>query len=477
MNRAIRLVRNVASSSFHSPLNSLSQTLSNHAITRHHQQGRDLITQQAVQFSSCANTARSDLRPCIRLFAKTKTRRTPISIINNNVAFMRASVARYASNSANKDEFNSRITSKLQDYLHAMKKRQQELDEELREGSEGMKTGQFAAKSKELSRLNIILQKHAEFESAKKEFAALREMIQDPSTDSELKQLAIDEQFEKRIELEKKERELLTLILPKDEAEERNAILEVRPGTGGDEATLFTMELFNLYRKFAKRRGWKFEVLTCTSSDVKGYKDATALISGSGVYGALQFESGVHRVQRVPETETLGRVHTSTATVAILPEAEDVDVQIEMKDLRIDTYRASGAGGQHVNTTDSAVRITHIPTGTVVAIQDQRSQHQNKERAMKVLRSRLFEMQRAKVAAERAAARAGQVGRGNRNERIRTYNFPQERITDHRVNLTLHGMEKMMEGELLDEFIEALQLDAQTEQLAAFSAEANSNNK
>ena len=256
-------------------------------------------------------------------------------------------------------------------------------------------------------------------------------------------------------------------LLPKDADDERNALLEVRAGTGGDEAALFAAELFRIYQKYAALRGWRFEILDLSETGLGGFKEATASISGRDVFARLKFESGVHRVQRVPETEAAGRIHTSAATVAVLPEAEDVDIRIEERDLRIDVFRASGPGGQSVNTTDSAVRITHIPTGLVVIQQDKKSQHKNKAKALKVLRSRLYDMERRARDSARAAERKSQVGSGDRSERIRTYNFPQGRVTDHRINLTLYKIDKVMSGEALDEIIDATLAEDQAAKLAA----------
>jgi peptide chain release factor 1 len=261
------------------------------------------------------------------------------------------------------------------------------------------------------------------------------------------------------------ERDLQAMLLPKDAADEKNAILEVRAGTGGDEAALFAAQLFRMYQRYAQLRGWRFETMEIGETGLGGYRDATANISGAGVFARLKFESGVHRVQRVPQTEASGRIHTSTATVAVLPEAEEVDVQIEDKDLRIDIFRSSGPGGQSVNTTDSAVRITHMPTGIVVQQQDEKSQHKNKAKAMKILRSRIYEAERARTDALRAADRKGQVGSGDRSERIRTYNFPQGRVSDHRINLTVYEIDKVMEGEL-DRFIDALIAEDRAAKLA-----------
>lgn len=268
------------------------------------------------------------------------------------------------------------------------------------------------------------------------------------------------------------ERELQLMLLPKDAADERNVILEVRAGTGGDEAALFAGDLFRMYERYAASQGWKVELISASEGEVGGYKEIIASISGAGVYAKLKFESGVHRVQRVPVTEGGGRIHTSAATVAVLPEAEEVDVEIEDKDLRIDVYRASGAGGQHVNKTESAVRITHLPTGIVVAQQDEKSQHKNKARALQILRARIFDAERERLDRERAANRKGQVGSGDRSERIRTYNFPQGRVTDHRINLTLHKLEQVLEGDALGEMIDALIAEDQAVRLAALEGES-----
>jgi len=259
-------------------------------------------------------------------------------------------------------------------------------------------------------------------------------------------------------------------LLPKDEADARNAILEVRAGTGGDEAAIFAADLMRMYQRYAEARGWKFEVMSVSENDVGGYKDASATVSGRGVFERMKFESGVHRVQRVPVTESSGRIHTSTATVAVLPEAEEVDVDIDEKDIRVDVYRASGPGGQSVNTTDSAVRITHLPTGIVVTQQDEKSQHKNRAKAMKILRARLYEAERMARDSERAEARRSQIGSGDRSERIRTYNFPQNRVTDHRINLTLHKLDRLILGEGLDEMIDALASEDQSARLAALES-------
>lgn len=269
------------------------------------------------------------------------------------------------------------------------------------------------------------------------------------------------------------EHELKMLLLPKDAADDRNVILEVRAGTGGDEAAIFAGDLFRMYQRYAAFKGWRVDVISASEGEHGGYKEIVANIFGAGAYAHLKFESGVHRVQRVPATEAQGRIHTSAATVAVLPEAEDVDIQINESDLRIDVYRSSGPGGQSVNTTDSAVRITHLPTGLVVAQQDEKSQHKNKAKALKILRARLYERERQRLADERSATRRGQIGTGDRSERIRTYNFPQGRVTDHRINLTLYKLDQVIEGAALEELVQALMTAHQAELLAAAEADAN----
>jgi peptide chain release factor 1 len=323
----------------------------------------------------------------------------------------------------------------------------------------------FSEWSRELAEIEPIAARLSDFRAAERARDEAEAMLADP----ELCDLAAAELEELRILLPRLERELRLALLPRDAADERSAILEVRPAAGGDEAALFAAQLFGAYQRYAALRGWRFELLDYDESDLGGVKGAVAEIAGRGVFARLKFESGVHRVQRVPATEGQGRIHTSTVTVAVLPEAEEVDVQIDEKDLRIDTYRASGAGGQHVNKTDSAVRITHLPSGLVVAMQEEKSQHKNRAKAMRVLRARLYEQSRASAAAARAADRRGQVGTGDRSERIRTYNFPQGRVTDHRIGLTLHKIDRVMLGEF-DEIIEALIADDEAARLAADAA-------
>jgi peptide chain release factor 1 len=320
--------------------------------------------------------------------------------------------------------------------------------------------------SREFAELEPVAQAIEELKLRQGEAADLAVMIADPGTDPEMRAMAEEEFLALKERLPALEREILISLLPKDAADERSAILEVRAGTGGDEAALFAGELFQMYQRYAQLHGWRFETMETSYSDMGGFREAVAEINGRGVFAKLKFESGVHRVQRVPKTETQGRIHTSTATVAVLPEAEEVDIDIQEKDLRIDVFRSSGPGGQSVNTTDSAVRITHIPTGVVVSQQDEKSQHKNKAKALKILRARLYEAERSKLHNERAATRKGQVGTGDRSERIRTYNFPQGRVTDHRINLTLYKIDKVVSGESLDEIIDALTTQDQAERLA-----------
>ncbi|MFA7430794.1 MAG: peptide chain release factor 1 [Rhodospirillaceae bacterium] len=320
----------------------------------------------------------------------------------------------------------------------------------------------IAKLSKELSDLGPIVERILELKKVRADLAEAEAMMADP----EMRALAEDEVYSLRDRIPELEREVRVSLLPKDEADERNAILEVRAGTGGDEAALFAAELFRMYERYAALQGWKFEVMEVNDTPIGGYKEASATITGRNVFGRLKYESGVHRVQRVPETESGGRIHTSAATVAVLPEAQEVDVQIEEKDLRIDTYRSQGAGGQHVNTTDSAVRITHIPTGVVAACQEEKSQHKNKAKALAMLRSKIYDEQRRALDTERAASRKSQVGSGDRSERIRTYNFPQGRVTDHRINMTSYTIEKVMQGEGLNEFVDALTAEDQAALLA-----------
>ena len=320
--------------------------------------------------------------------------------------------------------------------------------------------------SKELAELDPVVEAVVAFRKARDEMADAAVMMQDATAESEMRALAEEEFYELKEQLPRLERHVQIMLLPKDEADERNAILEVRAGTGGDEAALFAAELFRMYERYAGLHGWRFEVMDVNDTGIGGVKEASATITGRGVFARLKFESGVHRVQRVPATESQGRIHTSAATVAIMPEAEEVDIQLNDSDLRFDVYRSQGSGGQSVNTTDSAVRVTHIPTGLAVACQQEKSQHKNKATALKLLRARLYERERAAKDAVRAAARKSQVGSGDRSERIRTYNFPQGRVTDHRINLTLYKIDAVMAGEALEEVIEALITADQAERLA-----------
>jgi peptide chain release factor 1 len=326
--------------------------------------------------------------------------------------------------------------------------------------------------SREFAELDPIVTTINALREAQHERDGLQEIIHDRSSDQAMKDLAWEEIGGLDEKIERLEHQLKVQLLPKDEADEKSAILEVRAGTGGEEAALFAGDLFRMYQRYADRHGWKVNILSASESATGGYKEIIANITGKGVFARLKYESGVHRVQRVPETEAQGRIHTSAATVAVLPEAEDVDIKIDEKDLRIDVFRASGPGGQSVNTTDSAVRITHLPTGLVVSQQDEKSQHKNKAKAMKVLRARLYELEREKLDAERAQNRRRQIGTGDRSQRIRTYNFPQGRVTDHRIGLTTHQLGLVLEGEpALDEIIDALITEHQTSQLAAMEGQ------
>ena len=324
---------------------------------------------------------------------------------------------------------------------------------------------EFVSLSKEYARLEPVVAAITRYQKLIAEIDDLKSII--GGGDEEMKELAEAELTELEEKLPDVQKELEIMLLPKDEADDMNVILEVRAGTGGDEAALFAGDLFRMYCRHAELNGYKVEILSTSDGDIGGYKEVVAAIRGDSVFARLKFESGVHRVQRVPETESSGRIHTSAATVAVLPEPEEVDVQIDDKDLRVDVFRASGPGGQSVNTTDSAVRITHLPTGIVVSQQDEKSQHKNRAKAMQVLRARLFEAERDRLESERSADRRSQVGSGDRSERIRTYNYPQGRVTDHRINLTLHKLEKIVAGDSLDDVIDALLAEDQSRQLAA----------
>ncbi len=329
----------------------------------------------------------------------------------------------------------------------------------------------FVKLNKEFSELDPIVGAIHRYDAAESERRDLDAMLTDPAAGKDMAALARDELEVLKPRIEEMEQQLKVLLLPKDAADERSAILELRAGTGGDEAALFAADLFRMYQRYADIHGWKCEIISLAENDLGGYREIVASVTGQGVFSKLKFESGVHRVQRIPATESGGRIHTSAATVAVLPEAEDVDIDIRPEDIRIDTMRASGAGGQHVNKTDSAVRILHIPTGIIV-VSAEKSQHQNRRLAMQVLRSRLFEAEREKVDTARSEARKTQVGSGDRSQRIRTYNFPQGRVTDHRINLTLHNIDRVMDGTGLDVIISQLITEHQAEQLAAFESNA-----
>lgn len=351
----------------------------------------------------------------------------------------------------------------LEEKLSALIARRDELAG-LMSGGDGLDAEEYVRLSKEYAELTPVVECIEEQRGLAAEIADLEAMAAD--SDADMRKMAEEELENARARVSGIESQLKILLLPKDSADEKNAILEIRAGTGGDEAALFAADLFRMYQRFSERQGWRFEPMTLADTGIGGYKEATAEISGKGVFARLKYESGVHRVQRVPETESGGRIHTSAATVAVLPEAEEVDIHLEEKDLRIDTYRSQGAGGQHVNTTDSAVRITHLPSGIVVAQQDEKSQHKNRAKAMKILRARLYEAERQALADERAESRRSQVGSGDRSERIRTYNFPQGRVTDHRISLTLHKLDRVLEGEALDELVDALTAEDQAARLA-----------
>jgi len=348
----------------------------------------------------------------------------------------------------------------LVDKLQTIKRRHEELGQLMAEP--GLDGTQMVKLSKEYADLDPVVDTVNAYENALAEKEDLAEMMEDP----EMKAMAESDMVRLNKEIPDLEDKIRLALIPKDSADEKNAILEIRAGTGGDEAALFVADLFGMYRGYASKQRWKMEVVESSPSDIGGYKEIIAEVTGASVFSRLKFESGVHRVQRVPKTETQGRVHTSAVTVAVLPEAEDVDIQLDNKDLRIDTFRSQGAGGQHVNTTDSAVRVTHIPTGLAVAIQENKSQHKNKDRAMSLLKSRLYDMQRQELDDARAEDRKSQVGSGDRSERIRTYNYPQSRVSDHRINLTSHNLDGIIAGDGLDEVVEALIADDQASKLA-----------
>ena len=351
--------------------------------------------------------------------------------------------------------------SKVQDLISKHSRLEKELS------SQEIDKKTFAEKSKEYSDLNDIIKEATSYFNFKKNKDELEKLINDNNSDDEMKDLAISELNELEKNNERNEKKIKLFLLPKDEADTKNAMIEIRAGTGGLEASLFASDLFKMYEKVSHKKKWLLEVISISKSDAGGLKEVIASIKGKNIYSSLKYESGVHRVQRVPDTETQGRIHTSAATVAVMPEAEEVDVKIEDKDLRIDVFRSSGPGGQSVNTTDSAVRITHIPTGIVVSQQDEKSQIRNKEKGLKILRSRIYELERQKREEERSKDRKSKIGTGDRSERIRTYNFPQGRVTDHRINLTLHKLSEFMEGEIFDEMIENLVIQAQENELGS----------
>jgi peptide chain release factor 1 len=321
--------------------------------------------------------------------------------------------------------------------------------------------------SREFAELEPVVEAIKAYRAARKELGELDALIADPSTDPEMRKLAEGEKSALEMRRGKLEQEVRTALIPKDAMDERNVMIEIRAGTGGDEAALFAGGLFRMYERYAAKQGWKVEIISASEGTMGGYKEIVAEIRGRGAFAKLKFESGVHRVQRVPDTEASGRIHTSAATVAVLPEPEEVDVKINDADLKIDTMRAGGAGGQHVNKTESAIRVTHVPSGIVVLVQEERSQHKNRAKAMALLRAKLYDAERTRADAARAAERRGQIGSGDRSERIRTYNFPQARVTDHRINLTLYKLPQVMEGEALGEIIDALATERQAELLAA----------
>jgi peptide chain release factor 1 len=334
----------------------------------------------------------------------------------------------------------------------------------------GLSPDAYVKLSREFAELSPVVEAIRAYRSTDKEIAELSALIDDSATDAEMRKLADSERHQLQDRKEALAQQIRLALLPKDAMDDHNAILEIRAGTGGDEAALFAGDLFRMYERYAAKQGWKTEILSISEGTKGGFKEIVASVRGRGVFAKLKFESGVHRVQRVPDTESSGRIHTSAATVAVLPEVEDVDIEINDADLKIDTMRAQGAGGQHVNKTESAIRITHIPSGIVVFVQEERSQHKNKAKALGYLRSKLYDAERSKRDAERAAERRGQVGSGDRSERIRTYNFPQGRVTDHRINLTLHKLPQIIEGEALGEIVDALVTEHQAELLAAEGA-------
>jgi peptide chain release factor 1 len=360
------------------------------------------------------------------------------------------------------------MTALPEEKLEKLLERWESIQAELNQGAS---PAVYAKLTKEFADISPVVGAIRRLRATREEAADLEAMLRDPSADKDMAALAREELETLHPRIADQEQELKILLLPKDAADERSAIVEVRAGTGGDEAALFAADLFRMYQRYADLNGWTCEVISMSENDLGGYREIIASITGRGVFSKLKYESGAHRVQRVPATENQGRIHTSAATVAVLPEAEDVDIDIRPEDIRIDTMRASGAGGQHVNKTDSAVRITHLPTGIIV-VSAEKSQHQNRKLAMQVLRSRLYEVEREKVDSARSEARKSQVGSGDRSQRIRTYNFPQGRVTDHRINLTVHNIERVMEGTGLGEIIDALVTQRQAELLSDFENNA-----
>ncbi|KAG9459951.1 hypothetical protein H6P81_004459 [Aristolochia fimbriata] len=354
----------------------------------------------------------------------------------------------------------------MEDKLSAIEKRSAYLQDVINQPA--ATAADYSRANKELRKMGSSMDLIKELRAKQKEIDSLKSLMRESPEDKEMHDMAADELIEVTEDEKRIQQLLIKALLPKDDADERDSILEVRAGTGGEEASLFAMDIFKMYEKYSLRNGWKFDVVDITESDLKGYKEASGAISGPGVYGKLKFESGIHRVQRVPITEKSGRIHTSAVSVAILPQADEVDVQLRNEDLKIDTYRSGGSGGQHANTTNSAVRITHIPSGLTVSIQDERSQHMNKAKALKVLCARLYEIERSRIQMNRSRLRMEQVGSGDRSERIRTYNFPQGRVTDHRVGITHHSIEDVMQGECLDVFIDALLLQQEMDAIASF---------
>ncbi len=374
--------------------------------------------------------------------------------------FLPKTGASFANPQSGQSMNTSRSSIGLDPKLDAIMARRDELASLMAEGN-----GDYAGLGREFAELEPIVQGIERFRALESEIEGLNDLLADPSTDPEMRGIAHEEIAALEARLPELERELQLLLLPKDAADEGSAILEIRAGTGGDEAALFAGDLWTMYQRYAQGQGWRTELLSLSETEIGGIKELVAEVQGRGVFARLKFEAGVHRVQRVPATEAGGRIHTSAATVAVLPEAEEVDFELDEGELRVDVYRASGAGGQHVNRTESAVRITHLPTGIAVAMQDEKSQHKNRAKALKILKARLFEIERARAAAERSAERKGQVGSGDRSERIRTYNFPQGRVTDHRINLTLYKLDQVLAGEALGELVDALIAEDQAARL------------